>query len=108
MRHLFLAIPDKHVGPGAHCQLDQSAVLPACILECHCQGRTIDERYPKSRAAGGVRAKVVLIGVMGCSFTVDSDEKNDIHTINGSHDTDGYADKIRRNARRQLLRLCEL
>ena len=40
MRHLSLAIPDEHVGPNAHCQLDQSEVPPACFLECRCQVRT--------------------------------------------------------------------
>lgn len=30
MRHLSLAIPDNHVGPSRHCQLDQAEVLAVC------------------------------------------------------------------------------
>lgn len=30
MGHFSLAIPDKDVGPSAHCQLDQAEILSAC------------------------------------------------------------------------------
>ena len=29
IRRLYLAIPDKHVGPSGHCQFNHAGVLPA-------------------------------------------------------------------------------
>ena len=54
MRHLSLAIPDEHVGPNAHCQLDQSEVPQHKSTKDICREST----------AGSVRVMMVLIGVI--------------------------------------------
>ena len=73
------AIPDKHVGPSAHCQLDQKrrSSWRAASCQCLCQGMTSRRTISaKSRAAGEVRARVVLIGVTECSFAIGNGNKH--------------------------------
>jgi len=73
------AILDKHVGPSAHCQLDQKrrSFRRAASCQCLCQCRTSQRKISaKSRAAGEVRARVVLIGVTECSFAIGNGNKH--------------------------------